>query len=262
MLNMLKKNDLTLSKLEELEAQKKDELQKALEEKKMLERQRLDLLLRLEEGDDAARPELSKTKSRILELDQKVEGVELFLKTMPAKKNYVRGLELESQLPNFQKIKKGIVPLLNEIKEKAAALNLANRKLYSLLKEFDETKEVKQLRLTLSSDFYFRGLDELHSVPRFMPGVAGSGEGEIDRDLVLVALTYSKDNLSTWFEAIQEIIDTRLVRMRDYIGRLKGEISTPPELPYCPDCYSHVSSPDKSGRSQCKGCGKTIEPIY
>ncbi len=254
MLNMLKKNDLTLSKLEELEAQKKDELQKALEEKKMLEHQRLDLLLRLEEGDDAARPELSKIKSRILELDQKVEGVELFLKTMPAKKNHVRGLEIEAQLPNFQRIKKEIVPLLNEIKEKAAALNLANQKLYSLLKELDETKEVKQLRLGLSSSFYFDGLNKLHSVPRFMPGVAGSGEGKIDLELVIVALTYSKENLSSWYEEIQKTINTKVERMQDHASRLKGEETSELATRYCPKCYGKL---DPWG--VCEECRKQIK---
>ena len=256
---MFRKKNLTLQEIDALEEKTKREISQCKAEKESLHKERGELRLRKEEGDETVDHRLKEIRERIPELDETIEGKELFLGTMPAKRNRAKAIEVEALLPVIQKMDADIQPFVDDINKKVEALNLANQKLLDYLKQFDEHATTQSINL--KREFISTGVNSINYYAT-TPGVY-SDPKEIPLTIAMMHVVFDKDKFAAWVEKNRSEISKLISRMRDHVIRLKGDDLVPPPIsPYCPNCYQLTSAPDKSGKAHCAFCRKTVEPVY
>lgn len=247
------KKDISLQELGKIEAQKKEQRHRAEAEIEALNARRSELLAEMEGEVQPALPELEKNAARISHLKLEIESIDAFLRTIPARKDYALGSEIETSIPGIERKAAEIPAMVADINKKAAALIAANNKLFDFLGEFDDLKATQSLEL--KSTFWGDGFNTLRNFGSI--GGVASDNKPLDVDIILMGSVYDKDRLSAWLDKVQSSVVQRIERMRDHARQLKGEGS--PESPwvYCPKCYE-MASPTRGNNYRCLQCGYTF----
>lgn len=247
---MLGKKEFTLSEIEKMEAEKKDRLEKISTEILALQNGRDAILLRMADEDMTAFGDLEKCDAAIAKLSNESDAIHLFLKTIPGRKNYVRGTEIKARLPLVKKATAGIQPLVEDVLKKAAALASANQALRAYLEKFGEFPETKAIGL--GADLLSRGIG---AIPRMAHPAMGD-EGHNNTSAVIFGILALADGeLDAWLDGAQKEIDTRLERAEHHARKLQGEDVPDMKWHYCPYCYA--LSDGRPGHP-CSKCGKAF----
>jgi hypothetical protein len=243
-----------------IEQEKIEQRSKKEAEIATLQDKRPALLERIATDEQPDFTELKRLDEQIAQLKMEIEVIDVLLTaTIPAGKNYARGLQIEALIPTIEKRDAQFSAFVADINKKAAALAESNNSFRKFLEGFDGFESIRVLGLR--DEFASFGLG---AIARNSPssGAAYSDPKTIDLAIVLMAAVYDKERFAEWVEKTRSSIAEKITRMRDHALRLKGEKLPSPAYPYCPTCYKITQAPDKNRKAPCSGCGKTIEPVY
>ena len=245
---MVKQKDPTTTKgWDQYETEKREELRLAREELKALQDRRAPILLRIAEEDPSASADLKTIKDDISKVEERIEGLEILLKTIPAKKDYARGVELEAVIPQVEKVEDELSGLVKDVEKKAAALQSACEKLDNHLPKFHELIPIKL-------SFFDAGISNVVHVGRVLSASYQTGIS-VDNGVVYGAIAMDKTELSAWLNNTRNSIAKRLGRAREHVRRLKGEEFPDPPT-YCPHCFADTLVWREPGKNYCSNCGK------
>lgn len=215
--------------------------------------ERENILLRLAESDTSAAADLRALDENVSRLHIELQSLDVLLKTLPARRDFVQGEEIESVVPKIEQLIADVPTLVDEIKSKLSPLISAIQDFHIHLENFGGIKGFEGLGLV--GQLFSTGMNAIH-VPS--PGVVSDAE-PIHTDLILIAAFFNEDKSALLIERIQATIAERLEKLRDHAQRLKGKSLPAPRWAYCPGCYENMNGgPDNQGRCHCSKCGKTF----
>lgn len=249
------KKDLTLPELEKLEAEKNEQLQKINDEIEDLKGKRPEILLRMAEEDQTDFQDLEKCDASIARLKLEAEVIKTVLDNIPKRKNYARGVEIETMILELERKSSEFKTLMANISKKVPPLIKATRDLYDFLEGFGEVAATRGLRLR--GNFLDAGLNGLRDYAPVSATVASDSK-ILDIEPIVLAMVYDKEKLAAWIDKAQLAITDRLDKMRNHAKRLKGEKVPEPKWPYCPKCFENTGYPDAQGNCHCGKCGETF----
>lgn len=213
------------------------------------------ILLRMAEGDTSASTEIKAFDENIAKLNIEYQSLDVLLKSLPARRDFVQGEEIEAALPKMEQFANSLPVFIGEIEAKIKQLNTASKDFRDFMQKASEFKGFNNL--ALMSDVLSAGSYALEaSTPR--PGVV-SDVKPVSTDLILIAAFFDDENAAALIERMTSTITKRIERMRDHSQRLKGKDMPALEWAYCPGCYEDFNGgPDNQGRCHCSRCGKTF----
>lgn len=216
---------------------------------------RENILLRLAEKDPSAAADLKTLDENVSKLNIEFQSLDVLLKSLPARHDYVQGEEIEAALPKMEQFANSLPVFALEVKAKIKQLNAASKDFRIFMQKADEVKGFNNL--ALMSDVLSAGSYALESsTPR--PGVASDAK-PIPAELIVIAAFFDDENAKTLIERMTSTVTKRIERMRDHSRRLKGKDMPVLEWAYCPGCYENMNGgPDNQGRCHCSRCGKTF----
>ncbi len=216
---------------------------------------RENILLRLAENDQSATADLKSLDENISKLYIELQSLDVLLKTLPARHDYVQGEEIETALPKMEQFANSLPVFVGEVKAKIKQLNAASKDFRNFMQKANEFKGFSNL--ALMSDVLATGSYVMESsAPR--PGVASDAK-PVPVELEIIAAFFDDEKCTALIERMKSTIVLRIERMRDHSQRLKGKDMPVLEWAYCPGCYENMNGgPDSQGRCHCSRCGKTF----
>lgn len=213
------------------------------------------ILLRLAEQDPSASADLKALDENVNKLNIEHQSLDVLLKSLPMRHDYVQGEEIETTLPKMEQFVKDLPIFVAEIKAKMKPLISAVKDFNVLMQKNEECKGFDNLALMQS--VLAAGSYAMESSTS--KAGAAADLKPVPIELVVIAAFFDSENASTLIERMTTTITKRIERMRDHSQRLKGKDMPVLEWAYCPGCYENMTGgPDNQGRCHCWRCGKTF----
>lgn len=245
----------TLESLQTLEVQTLDRQAAIRGEIESANTRRETILLRMAEGDPSASAEIKVFDENIAKLNTEYQSLDVLLKSLPARRDFVQGEEIEAALPKMEQFANSLPVFIGEVEAKIKQLNTASKDFRDFMQKASEFKGFSNL--ALMSDVLATGSYVMESsAPR--PGVASDAK-PVPVELEIIAAFFDDKKCTALIERMKSTIVLRIERMRDHSQRLKGKDMPALKWAYCPGCYEDFNGgPDNQGRCHCSKCGKTF----
>jgi hypothetical protein len=251
------KNKLSVQEWDEFVIEKTEQIQ-ALEEKMVsLVEMRADILMLMAEGDESAYEDLKECDENTVRANAEIESIKLLLGTVPARRAYSEGVELERLIPKAERVSSDISSLVADVRRKSTLLELSCEKLDSHLKKFGKIKVTEGVNPSL----HFAGVRNLRHLGSILSSSAISGiKFDDDNGAVFGAIAMDKSGFSAWIDDITQNVEKRLGRAQEHASRLKGEYleDLPEYQTYCPHCFVDTQPWREEGKNLCTKCMKAF----
>jgi hypothetical protein len=235
---------LAIPELEKFEAEKRQRLAEIETGCAALAAKRPALLLAMGEGDSEAERELQGIDADAGKLKLEAESLRAVLATIPARKAYARGVELEAALPGFDRAEAELQPLIDRVLKAAEKLHAEGEKLLEGLASFDAVNQgipvekgsnqkgagaalaelfglgaalnLKQSLLNVGADWI------INLAPIMAPGING-GQKPFPTAEALLLMTGDPSKLTKWLDIVRKDIEKRREDLKQRARKLKGE---------------------------------------
>lgn len=245
----------TIQSLDAMEKRGMSRLLAIERERAALGAKREELLLQLAEGDQTAKAKLEKCDASIADLNVERESIESLLRSLPARRDWAQGVEIENRVPKIEQLIKELPGYVEGVKASMPPVISAVQRFRSYIHTVEETEGLTRLPLFMKMISAGQSVVESSNL---RPSVASEPKS-VPIDLLLIAFFFDDEINVKVIDHAKAEIGKRIERMKDHARRLKKETTSVLDWAYCPGCYEQsISGSDNQGRCYCRSCGKTF----